>query len=220
MIPFEESIFNFLLSYATQPVLVYTAIAILMTAGSFGLPVSEEIVIISAGLMAFIGSHPELYPDIASTTSTVTIPMASIVCFGSVFLSDFLVFLLGRFASNHIHNYPFFSKLIPQKKMQKISKLIDQYGYIYPALFRLIPGLRFPGHFSSGLFRISFFQFTLVDGIAALLTVPTQVILVGIFGETIISHLKEFVFLLSVVVVIFITVIVIRKFKDIRSALQ
>ena len=92
MAHFEEIILNFFLSYSAEPIIIYIAIAVLMTMGSFGLPISEEIVIISAGLMAYIGSHPELYPPIKESADFMTIHTTALVCFLSVFLSDFLVF--------------------------------------------------------------------------------------------------------------------------------
>lgn len=218
MAQLEQSIFNFLLAYSTEPSIVYIAIAVLMTAGSFGLPISEEIIIISAGLLAHIGSHPELYPEIAGAGQTVAIPTTALVCFLSVFLSDFLVFCTGRFLSRTIQNYTYFNRVIPKKKMIKISNWMCRYGYIYPALFRFTPGLRFPGHFSCGLFRIPFSQFIIVDGTTALLTVPTQVILVGIFGYTITKYLKESALGLAVIVFLFIIIFFIRKFKEIKHS--
>ena len=207
----EQYVFNFLLSYAGQPLLVYVGIALLMTAGSLGLPLSEEIIIISAGLMAFIGSHPELYP--LQSPSQVTVSGAAVVCFLSVFLSDVLVYLMGRFFSPLIRGQKYFHRLISKKKMEKVSRLITRYGYFYPAIFRFTPGLRFPGHFSSGFFRIPLSQFIFVDGLTALLIVPTQVILIGLFGRPIIQHLKEFILITGFVVLSTACFIVFKNLK-------
>ena len=217
MFQFEEVILNFFLSYSAEPAVVYTAIVILMTAGSFGFPISEEIVIISSGLMAFIGSRPDLYPPLVPEASTVTVEWAALVCFLSVFLSDFLVFCLGRFCSAPLQKSRFFSKRMSEQKMRKIQKWIDKYGYFYPALFRFTPGLRFAGHFSSGIFKMSFSQFILVDGVAALLVVPTQVLLIGRFGYTILEYLKEVIFGIGLLVFIFIFVVVIRKIQELKK---
>ena len=216
----EQIIFNFLLAYSTEPVLVYAATALLMTAGSFGFPISEEIVIISVGLIAYIGSHPELYPPAEHTHAVVNIPTAAVVCFLSVFLSDFLVFCLGRFSRKTIQNHKYFNKFISQKKMEKVSKWVDRYGYFYPALFRFTPGLRFPGHFLCGLFKIPFSQFIITDGVTALLTVPTQVILIGIFGHMMTDYLKEIALGLALIVSLTILVFIIKKFKEIKHSLK
>ena len=222
MAQFEQYIFNFLLSYSGQPVIVYVAIAVLMTAGSFGLPISEEVVIIAAGLIAFFGSNPELYPSGPATgysDNLVSIPTAALVCFLSVFLSDILVYCLGRFFSKPIQSHKYFHRLISKKKMEKISRLIMKYGYFYPAMLRFIPGLRFPGHFSCGFFRVPFFQFALVDGSAALLTVPSQVVLIGVFGRSIVEYLKEFILggAVIIVIIIFIQINTIRKKWDVNN---
>lgn len=216
MAHFEEILLNFFLSYSAEPIIVYTAIAVLMTMGSFGLPISEEIVIISAGLMAYIGSHPELYPPVKESADFMTIHTTALVCFLSVFLSDFLVFNVGRLLGNSMKN-KYIDRLIPPQKMEKISKWVHRYGYLYPAVFRFLPGLRFPGHLSSGFFKIPFSQFILVDGLAALLTVPTQVIVIGIFGKSIIEHLKIFISALAFLMAVFIILFILRKIKEIKQ---
>ena len=215
-IQIEEYILNFLLSYASEPSIAYIGIFILMTMGSFGLPISEEVVIIAAGLMAYMGSHPEIYPQIAEATHIMTLHTTALVCFLSVFLSDFLVFLIGRFLHNSISKHSFVVKLIPKQKMMKISKWVNRYGYFYPAIFRFIPLLRFPGHLSSGFFKIPYSQFIIVDGLAVLITVPTQVLLISFLGHKIIEHLKVFSIVIGATLIVFIGVFLFRKFSDIK----
>ncbi len=217
IIQFEEYILSFLISYASEPNIAYMAIVILMTMGSFGLPVSEEIVIIAAGLMSYMGAHPELYPQIAEAEHVMTVHTTALVCFSSVFLSDFLVFLIGRLIQNSMSKQPYILKLIPEKKMIKISKWVNRYGYFYPAVFRLLPGLRFPGHLSSGFFKIPYSQFIIVDGLAVLLLVPTQVILIAFWGHKIVENLKMFSILLMVIVISFISIFLFRKFSEIKN---
>ena len=214
MIQFEEYIFNLLLSYASEPYTVYIAIVVLMTMGSFGLPISEEVVIIAAGLMAYMGSHPEIYPQIAAAEHVMTIPTTAMVCFLSIFLSDFLVFMIGRFLQT---KQAYISKLIPEYKMNKISKWVNRYGYFYPAVFRLLPGLRFPGHLSSGFFKIPYSQFIIVDGLAVLILVPTQVLIVSYWGHKIIENLKTTSVLMAMIIVVFVTIFVFRKLKEIKQ---
>ena len=217
VIQFEEYILNFFLSYATEPYIVYIAIVTLMTMGSFGLPVSEEVVIIAAGLMAYMGGHPELYPQIAQAEHVMTVQTTALVCFLSVFLSDFMVFLLGRLLHNSMSRQSYILKLIPEQKMIKISKWVNRYGYFYPAVFRLLPGLRFPGHLSSGFFKIPYSQFIIVDGLAVLLLVPTQVLLVSYWGHRIIENLKIFSIAMVTIVIFFISIFLFRKFSEIKK---
>ena len=56
----NNPIIAFFLDYAHQPHYVYAAIIVLMLASSFGLPFPEEVTLLSAGLLAYIGSNPEL----------------------------------------------------------------------------------------------------------------------------------------------------------------
>lgn len=217
----EQYIFELLLSYASEPTTVYLLIVVLMTAGSFGLPVSEEVILISAGLLAYVGSHPELFPVEGLSDSYVTVPIAATVCFLSVFFSDILVYSLGRFWSDSILKSKLFHRLVSKKNLDKISRIVLRYRFFYPAVFRFIPGLRFPGHFSSGMFRIPFYQFFSVVGVAALLTVPTQVFLIGYFGESIVKYLQEFALIMAGIMLIFIGIFtykVIRSFRKEKEA--
>jgi membrane protein DedA with SNARE-associated domain len=76
--------------------------------------------------------------------------------------------------------------------MQKIKNIINKYGAWACGAFRFTPGLRFPGHYMCGASNISYTKFLLVDGTAALLTVPTQVLLLGFYGDEILVYFKQF----------------------------
>ena len=196
----EHNLLNFLVSCAYDPLMFYSLIVLVMTLGTFGLPVSEEVVIISAGLAVYMGAHPELYPPPAleqalpglleSTHNPVQPVTTALVCFLSVFLTDFLIYMLGFVFRGQIINHPLIKKSISQKRKEKIDLWISKYGYFVPSLFRFTPGLRFIGYLTCGVVRIPVSQFILVDGGVALLVVPSQVLIISRYGEAIIENLK------------------------------
>ncbi len=208
-----------LLQYAYEPYTVYALIIALLTASSFGLPFPEEIVLLTAGLLAHIGSNPHLYPPPTPDAVGVSIPVTAMVCFLAVFLSDFLVFWLGRHYGTRMLNHRWTQKLISPQGYEKIADWTKKFGPLACGVFRFTPALRFPGHFACGATGIKYSTFILVDGTAALLSVPTQVLLMAYFGEQILGLLKDVkIALLSIIGVIAVIFIAKRLWARRKAA--
>lgn len=186
----EDQILGWFAQYAYQPMLVYLAVVGLMLASSFGLPVPEEITLIGTGIVCYIGSRPDLYPPPYEGASVVQVEVASLVALAAVFLSDYLVFSLGRIFGHRFDDTKFFNR--HRNRLDKVSAWVKRYGMWAAGLFRFTPGLRFFGHFSCGMLGLKQSQFILVDGMAAIISVPTQVILISFFGESIIHNIQQF----------------------------
>tara|TARA_B100001094_G_C18158115_1_gene787673 strand:+ start:144 stop:833 length:690 start_codon:yes stop_codon:yes gene_type:complete len=186
----EENILTWFSQYAYQPHLVYSAVVGLMILSSFGLPVPEEVTLVSAGLVAYMGSRPDLYPPPFAGAPTVDVSTMAVICFLAVFLSDFLVFNLGKFLGKRLMARNFMKRY--QDRMEQITEWTTKYGIFAAGIFRFTPGLRFPGHFCCGMLGLSVIKFITVDGLAALVSVPTQVLLVAYFGEEILVNFRQF----------------------------
>ena len=143
----------------------------MMVASSFGFPMPEEVTLISAGLLAFMANHPESFPPPYPGAEGVEIYTMAVVCFLSVFLSDLLIYALGKyFAGGAIRSKRVQTVLSPQL-LQKIERWVQRYGVWCIGVFRFTPGLRFPGHLSCGALNIPIHKFMLVDGLAALVSI-------------------------------------------------
>jgi membrane protein DedA with SNARE-associated domain len=210
----------FLLQYAYEPTMVYLLIVLLLTASSFGLPFPEEMVLLTAGLLAHIGSNPQLYPPPHAGAVGVSVPMTAAVCFFAVFLSDLLVFWLGKRFGSQMLRHPWAQKIISPKGFEKISEWTAKFGPLACGVFRFTPALRFPGHFACGATGIRYPTFILVDGVAALLTVPTQVLLMAYFGEQVLSVLKNVKIVLAIVIVLFLLFVLIRHLRSKSTSLD
>lgn len=210
----ETEILQFFASYAYQPGLVYTAIIVLMLLSSFGFPAPEEITLLATGLVCYMGSRPDLYPPPSPDAASVNVYVAAIICFLAVFGSDFLVFYLGRKFGSRLLRMNWMKK--HEERFQQVTLWTRRYGQWAAGIFRFTPGLRFPGHFSCGMMGLAPSKFTLVDGSAALMTVPTQVLLVASFGEEILVNLKQFKFILLLVALIFLSYYFGRRWLERR----
>lgn len=215
----EQHIVQWLSTFAYHPYELYGLIVGFMLMSGFGLPIPEEIVLLSSGLIAHSGSRPDLYPPPFPGAPVVDPYVLAFVCFAAVFLSDFVVFALGRRFGQRIAKSNRFGKYVDPRKNPKLNILRRKYGVWACAVFRFTPGIRFPGHLSCGVIKIPYWKFALIDGGAALITVPTQVILVALYGEVMLGHLKQFkIVLFSILAVAAIGYFAYRAIKRLRGA--
>lgn len=215
----EATLLAFFSQYAYDPMKVYGFVICFMLGSSFGLPIPEELVLLSAGLVAFMAKHPDLFPPPYEGAIGVDTLTLCIVCFLAVYLSDVLVYLIGKFFGAKIIKTKFFQKQVAGDGFQKINSWFQKYGGWACGIFRFTPGLRFPGHLSCGLLGISLWKFLLIDGAAALFSVPTQVYFVSHYGKEILHHLREFKLALIGVFAVVLIIWLARKYylKNVRK---
>jgi membrane protein DedA with SNARE-associated domain len=188
----DFDLITFFAEYAYQPMFVYSFIILFMTASSFGLPIPEEMTLISAGLVAYMARNPLEYPPPFPGAEGVNLTLLAIICFLAVLGSDILIYSFGRVFGKKLIRTKFFNNTIGQARFNKINKIFQKYSYWACGLFRFTPGIRFPGHMICGLMGIPLWKFIMVDGIAALVSVPSQVLLVAFYGDVILEKFKEF----------------------------
>jgi membrane protein DedA with SNARE-associated domain len=214
----DNPIISFLLGYAYEPIYVYFVISGLLIASSFGLPFPEEVTLLSAGLLAHIGSHPELYPPPYPGATGVNVVATATICFFAVLLSDLLVFALGKHFGPRLLKNRFAGKIFKPEIFEKIASWTERFGPFACGVFRFTPGLRFPGHFSCGCFGLSYTKFLLIDGTAALLTVPTQVLLMAYYGQEILGVLKNVKIVVGCLVVLGVIIFLVKRKMSHRKA--
>lgn len=187
----NSPMFLFLAEYAYQPLLIYTAVCLFMLLGSFGLPIPEEVVVLSLGVLAFMARNPDLFPPPEPGLTGIEPIEAAIVCFLAVIVSDFIVYFLGKIYGPKLLKIRLVARLIKPEAMKKIEAWTAKYGMWAAGLFRFTPGLRFPGFWACGMAGLSTWKFLLVDGFAAMISVPTQILLVAHYGQDIIDFLQK-----------------------------
>lgn len=207
----EAGLIQFFAQYAYEPTYVYTFICCFMFAASFGLPIPEELTLVSAGLVAYMAHHPIQFPPPYPGAHGVDTVTLCVVCFLAVFLSDMVVFLLGKVFGSKIIKTRFFQRQVAGAAFDKINSWFQKYGGWACGIFRFTPGLRFPGHLSCGLLGIPMWKFCAIDGMAAIISVPTQVYIVATYGGDVLKYVKEFKIVLVVVVAAAIVFWLIRK---------
>jgi membrane protein DedA with SNARE-associated domain len=203
--------FQFISQYAYEPNMVYGTVFAMMLASGFGLPVPEEVYIVSVGLLAYMGAHPDLFPPPYAGAPVINGYEAAIVTLLAVIFADFLVFTLGRVFGKKIISRPRFKTIFTEEVMARIQRWVKKYGIMAAFIFRFTPGVRFPAHIALGMLSFSAWQFVLVDAFAAVISVPSQILLIYHFGEPILAGINRFKIIIFGALVAGLVIFVVHK---------
>lgn len=215
----EQQILDFFAQYVYQPYIVYAAIFGFMCICAIGVPIPEEVIIVSAGLVGHMALNPQLYPPpYPGAVSTDPYTLA-VVTFFSVIITDYFIFSMGKYFGTQMIASQRLKKYFPEEKMVKVRIWAQKYGYFAPGIFRFIPGVRFPGHLMCGALGVKTWIFLLVDGTAALFSVPTQVLLVSFYGREILMKISPFKFYLLIALAVALLAYFGRKYFAERQKL-
>ncbi len=207
----EQELFTLFSQYAYQPMIIYCGIFLLMLASGFGFPAPEELTLISAGLVCYVASVPDQYPPPYPGAVPVNAYVAAGVALFSVMFSDCLVYFLGRVFGTRL------LKLGPmaryRERMDKVALWTRKYGIWAAGVFRFTPFIRFPGHFACGMMGLSFTKFFMIDALAAGISVPTQVLLVAFYGDSILAYFKQYKIAVFSLIALGLVVYLARRFQ-------
>ncbi len=214
----EATIIHFFSDYAYHPLWIYSGIFFFMILSAFGLPLPEEVVLISSGLVGYAALHPEQFPPPYPGAPVVNVYVLAAASFVSVVFSDYLIYFLGQKFGRRILKGRFFSRMINPRRLVKIEEWVKSYGYFACVIFRFTPGIRFPGHLMCGAMGLNTLGYLAIDSIAALVSAPTQVLLAAFYGNEILSYIKEFKLWAIATGLLVISVIYLRRYRERRKS--
>ena len=159
----------------------YAVFGVLVLCG-MGLPLPEDITLIAAGIISQLGEQ--------------NVHVMLVVAYFGVLCGDWMMYLIGWRFGPHLRQSRWFSKLLTPERMIQTETLFHRYGSRVIFVARFLPGLRAPIYVMTGITRrISFWHFTLMDGLAALFSVPVFVY-IGYYGaenhEWMLKKMHEF----------------------------
>jgi membrane protein DedA with SNARE-associated domain len=164
--PISMEVFDFLMPIFTE--YGYIAVFVMLLICGFGVPVPEDVTLVTGGVIAGLG-----YAD---PHVMFAVGMAGVL------VGDGLIFTLGRVYGQRLQTLPGFRKVLTPERFEKAAQLFQKYGKWVMFVARFLPGLRTPVFFSAGMSRrVSFGTWFVMDGFAALISVPIWVYL-GYFG--------------------------------------
>ncbi len=136
-----------------------------------GVPIPEDITLITAGLLAGQGK--------------ISFAGAMIVGFFGVLVGDTILFLVGQRFGRRVFTWPVFNKIFTEARIVKAELQIMTHAKKICFTARFMPGLRAPIFLTAGIMKVPFKTFFFQDGLAALLSVPVWIYLGYWFSDNI-----------------------------------
>jgi len=155
----------------------YPAVLALLLACGVGAPLSEELILVSAGLVVAHG-HGVLWAMIA--TAWV----------GTV-LGDLTLYSIGRKLGPRALEQKKLKKLLTPERVAWIEGHFRKYGALTIFVVRFTPGLRAPTFLVAGLSRVQPRKFLLADALGAMITAPLLTWLGWRFGLQVLAEIKS-----------------------------
>jgi membrane protein DedA with SNARE-associated domain len=182
---------------------VYAKLAGILLLCGLGLPIPEDISLISAGYLAHLG--------------TVHLHGVFVVCFVAVLGGDTMAFTVGRLFGTRLLATRFGHRYFSPRRQLRVRAYFRRYGSKVVFIARFLPGLRFSIFLSAGMLHVRPYVFIVYDSLAALLSVPFLVYLAYFFGGKI-DHVilwarrSEYgILVLVLVAALFLAIKLVRK---------
>lgn len=196
----------------------YLVVFAVLLACGLGFPLPEDVPLIASGYLIWEGTM-QWFPAL-----TITLV--------GVLAGDSMLFYLGRRIGKQIlANSKLNSKaaqksaLFPPHKVRRVRAYFRKYGDKLVFFARFVAGLRAVVFFMAGAMKMKFSRFILLDGIAALLSVPLWILLGWILGHTmgdeisrILKSMKDIKTAFTVIVLIVITSFLIHSYRKYKKA--
>jgi membrane protein DedA with SNARE-associated domain len=142
----------------------YASVFIALLLCGAGVPLPEDITLVAGGVIAGLG-----YANVHVMFGVAMV---------GVLLGDASMFLLGHHFGARIRRLRFFAWLLPPSRYAKVQQKFERYGNRMMFVARFLPGMRTAVFITAGAtHRVSFWRFILLDGLAALISVPLWVYL-------------------------------------------
>jgi membrane protein DedA with SNARE-associated domain len=142
----------------------YASVFIALMLCGAGIPLPEDITLVAGGVIAGLG-----YANVHVMFGVTMV---------GVLLGDAAMFLLGHHFGARMLKMKLFAWLLPPARYAKVQQKFERYGNRMMFVARFLPGMRTAVFITAGAtHRVSFVRFILLDGLAALISVPLWVYL-------------------------------------------
>lgn len=156
----------------------YIGVCGVLIVSGLGLPIPEDIPLLVGGMLCGLGM----------ANIWVMVPLS----FGAVVVADLMVFMMGRVYGHHVPRMPIVRRYLTPARLARAETSFHNHGGKTLFIARFLPGVRSAIFFTAGTFKIPMWKMIAFDGAAALLSVPTLV-LVGYFGAAYFDKVVAFV---------------------------
>ena len=146
----------------------YLAVFLVLLVCGMGVPIPEDITLVAGGVISGLG-HSNVHAMFG-------------VGMAGVLVGDCIMFLIGRHYGERALSIRWVAFLLTPERRAQVHQKFERYGIRLLFIARFLPGLRSPIFIVAGWSRrVSVTKFLLLDGLAALISVPFWVYL-GYYG--------------------------------------
>ncbi|SFS58247.1 membrane protein DedA, SNARE-associated domain [Succinivibrio dextrinosolvens] len=182
----------------------YIAVFACLILCGLGVPVPEDITLVSGGVISGLAlANPHIMCAIGLT---------------GVLAGDSTMFLAGRIFGYRVQRLKFFRKVVSPQRFSQIQRKFKKHGLGLLFVARFLPGLRSPIYLVAGMsHRISYITFIVMDGLAALISVPVWIYLGYFFADNLdilmeyVHDVQKAIFLALGLLAVIIAVIYFKK---------
>jgi len=160
----------------------YAFVLVVLVACGLGLPMPEDVVLLTGGVLAWLASDLETATVGGMLRDRGLITMVGMGLAGIV-AGDSIIFMAGRRFGHRVADFRPLRRIVTPAKLEAVERQIRRRGNLVVLLARFLPGLRAPTFFTVGHLRMPFWEFLLFDGAAALVSAPLWVCLGFYFGS-------------------------------------
>lgn len=146
----------------------YQAVFIVLVLCGFGVPIPEDITLVAGGIISGLGY--------------ANVHVMFIVGMCGVLVGDGAMFFLGRKLGKRVLKFRPIARILTPARFRGVQQKFSRYGHWVLFVARFLPGLRSPIFITAGMTRrVAYWRFLLLDGLAALISVPLWVYM-GYYG--------------------------------------
>jgi len=140
----------------------YLAVFTVLMLCGFGVPIPEDITLVAGGIISGLGF------------ANVHVMFGVGMC--GVLLGDAAMFTLGRKLGKRVLLFRPVARILTPARFRGVQMKFSRYGHWLLFVARFLPGLRSPIFITAGMTRrVPYWRFLLLDGMAALISVPIWV---------------------------------------------
>jgi membrane-associated protein len=178
----------------------YPAVFLLLALGGAGGPVSEELILITGGLVV--------------ARSGGSLPGMMLTVYLGILTGDSILYRVGRSLGPRAFAHPRLARMLTPARLARLHHLFDRQGTLAVMLARFLPGLRAPALLLAGASGLPYRRFLLADGLAAWVPAMGVTWLGYRFGNTLLEQVRGGLrWMVLGVVVLGVVVLLIRRLR-------
>jgi len=156
----------FLINYSEH--FIYTGLFLILFFSGLGLPIPEEITLLTGGLLIKLG-FAHFYPTF-------------ITVFLGVLTGDMAMYSIGRKWGHGIITHRHMRKVFSEKRLERVRQFFHSHGSKTIFIARFVSGFRVAAFLAAGTMGVKPGKFLFLDFLAALVAVPLLLCLGYFFG--------------------------------------